>query len=83
MPSSKLQKAFLTEDLDTMKKYYPNIAEEEFMNLVKLDPTAKEESLKITKLFEELNLIHCTDSDIEKNIEESLTETRIPSNSKS
>lgn len=29
----------LTEDIDSMKKYYPNIPEDKFMGFVKLDPT--------------------------------------------
>ena len=34
-----LRESILTEDIESMKKFYPNIPEEQFMNYIKLDPT--------------------------------------------
>lgn len=34
-----VESILLTEDIESMKKYYPNIPEEKFMDYIKLDPT--------------------------------------------
>ena len=39
----------LTEDIESMKKYYPNIPDDTFMNLIKLDPTYKKGSTSAGK----------------------------------
>lgn len=42
-------KECLTEDIEGMKKYYPNIPEEEFMGYIQLDPTYKKGSTQAGK----------------------------------
>lgn len=37
----KKEEQYLVEDIEAMKKYYPNIPEEDFMDYVELDPTYK------------------------------------------
>lgn len=37
----RLVEAYLIEDIESMKKYYPNIADDVFMDYIKLDPTYK------------------------------------------
>lgn len=37
----KLREFYLTEDIEDMKKYYPNIVDDKFMDYIKLDPTYK------------------------------------------
>lgn len=37
-------RSFLTEDIEGMRKFYPNIPEDEFMKFIKLDPTYKDGS---------------------------------------
>lgn len=39
----------LTEDIDSMRKYYPNIPDDTFMNLIELDPTYKKGSTSAGK----------------------------------
>ena len=39
----------LNEDLDSMRKYYPNIADKDFLNYVELDPTYEKGSNKAGK----------------------------------
>lgn len=37
----KLLENILNEDIEGMKKYYPNISDDDFMSYIKLDPTYK------------------------------------------
>lgn len=49
MRFKKLVETILTEDIESMKKYYPNISDEAFQSYVELDPTYKEGSTQAGK----------------------------------
>ena len=49
MRFKKLVETILTEDIESMKKYYPNISDDAFQSYVELDPTYKDGSTQAGK----------------------------------
>ena len=43
------ESAYMLEDIDAVKKYYPNIDDNTFMNLIALDPTYRDGSNSVGK----------------------------------